>query len=103
MPTLKRCAGCGSAGYMLKLDETGYCPKCAIGKRGIAEEAALEAQVEAWMHNLEATLERLGRFHTFLLERPDGPADEPEPATGWRRLPLWRRERPEPVVYDDEG
>jgi hypothetical protein len=96
----KKCAGCPSAGYHLKLQD-GLCTTCQTSRKSIAEQAALEAKVETYLPMLLRDCERLAEFHRYLLTRPDGPADDPAPATRWSRLASWRRDRPERLVYDD--
>lgn len=97
---LKKCAGCDEKGYHLTLHD-GLCAKCSLSRKSIAEQAALEAKVEAYLPTLLAHCDRLAEFHAYLLTREDGPADEPAPATRTSRLPPWRRDRPERVIYDD--
>jgi hypothetical protein len=81
----KKCAGCPSAGYHLKLQD-GLCTTCQVSRKSIAEQAALEAKVETYLPKLVADCDRLAAFHAYLLERDDSDADEPAPATRWSRL-----------------
>jgi hypothetical protein len=96
----KKCAGCPQAGYNVKLTD-GLCVTCQTSRKSIAEQAALEAKVETYLPVLMAHCDRLAAFHAYLLAREDGPADDPAPATRWSRLPEWRRNRPERLIYDD--
>jgi hypothetical protein len=80
----------------------GICTICrSKAESAIQSEAAIQAKVEAWTPTLHRDLYILARFAWFLRERDD--TEQPEPAWRWRELPCWRRERGEPVRYDDDA
>jgi hypothetical protein len=79
----------------------GICSICrSKAESAIQSEAAIQAKVEAWAPLLGRDLYILSRFAWFLRER-NGDEDA-DPCWRWRELPAWRRERGEPVRYEDD-